>query len=551
MKKQLQSAFVIAMLSAGAVSAQKFQWAAMVNAPGTAGTYGLVADTAGNTIAVGQYQGTGSTFGSFDLSSVAGTMDVFIEKLNSSGTVLWAQSAGGSGSDNANAVVLDALGNSYVVGTIGDTATFGSHVLNYNGGGFIAMYNSTGVCQWATYIPAGYVRKVVLDGSDNLYVTGNYTGTMTIASNTLTSVGSEDIFVAKYNNTGTALWAVSMGGPNDEGAGIGSLTVDKSGNVYVANDITGHGMVGTLKVVAKGTDSLAIFVAKYGTNGNFIWAKQADDSTSWANDITWSKKMNALYITGSLTGGASFGTVKIGPATTTYYNPYVVEMDTAGTFGWGLVGTCTSWAKGSAVTTDTAGNVYATGYQYGTIDLGGAGNLALASGAGFDANILKANAEGVWQWGKVTGNDEFVYNDGIAISTDKAGNVYQGARMYGSSTFDGHALSAGFSLCEAYVCQLNPAVSTAGISENTLFADVSIYPNPVSGNLNIHINTSEIQTVLVQVLSVNGQLVYGEKLNVAAGENSTSITTDTYAKGLYFIQLITEKGSVTKKVVVE
>jgi hypothetical protein len=49
---------------------------------------------------------------------------------------------------------------------------------------------------------------IATDSSGNAYVTGHFMGTATFGSTNLTSSGSDDIFVAKLNSSGSWQWAV-------------------------------------------------------------------------------------------------------------------------------------------------------------------------------------------------------------------------------------------------------------------------------------------------------------------------------------------------------
>ena len=92
-----------------------------------------------------------------------GQQDIFLAKYNSSGDFQWAVRAGGPGADVGNGVTVDTAGNVYLTGAFRGTATFYSYVGPYTdtpfpttltalGGAdaFVAMYNSSGVCQWVS-----------------------------------------------------------------------------------------------------------------------------------------------------------------------------------------------------------------------------------------------------------------------------------------------------------------------------------------------------------------------------------------------------------------
>ena len=115
---------------------------------------------------------------------------------------------------------------------------------------------------WATSIGgtnSDYGYGIATDSSGNVYVIGKYSGSFTIGSTTLTSAGSNDVFVAKYDTSGTVQWATSIGGTgNDSG---GAIATDSNGNVYVAGYYAGSVTIGTTTLNSLG--SVDVFVVKY------------------------------------------------------------------------------------------------------------------------------------------------------------------------------------------------------------------------------------------------------------------------------------------------
>ncbi|HTL83057.1 MAG TPA: hypothetical protein VL651_15195 [Bacteroidia bacterium] len=121
------------------------------------------------------------------------------------------------------------------------------------------------------------LKNMTRDAAGNIYATGYFTGLVNFSYGSgaanLSSNGTSmlsDIFVVKYDSTGTALWAFSVGGANtDKGAAV---AVDTAGYVYVCGVINGAGSIdadpssGTFMVTGAALNN--IFVAKY--NGNLL-----------------------------------------------------------------------------------------------------------------------------------------------------------------------------------------------------------------------------------------------------------------------------------------
>jgi len=106
---------------------------------------GIALDDAGNSFVTGVLGDAAADFGPFTLTSAGGD-DSFVAEYDNAGNVVWARSAGGTGSDRGFGIALDSGGNSYVTGLHSDMATFGSFTLTSAGDHdiFVAKYNGCG-----------------------------------------------------------------------------------------------------------------------------------------------------------------------------------------------------------------------------------------------------------------------------------------------------------------------------------------------------------------------------------------------------------------------
>jgi len=140
------------------------------------------------------------TFGGLDWNTSAGANDLFVVKYNSSGTKEWTKQLGSASSDFANGVATDSSGNVYVAG-----GTYGGLDGNNSAGNsdlFVVKYNSSGTKQWTKQMGSSsrdYDYGVATDSSRNVYVSGDTYGGL----DNNTNAGYNDLFVVKYNSSGT------------------------------------------------------------------------------------------------------------------------------------------------------------------------------------------------------------------------------------------------------------------------------------------------------------------------------------------------------------
>ncbi len=250
------------------------------SAGGTSDDYvtSVASDVSGNVYVTGYFQSTTITFGSTTLNN-AGFRDIFIVKYDTSGTVLWAKSAGVTVDDMGLSVSTDASGNIYVTGAFqSPTITFGTTTLtNADNTGnswdmFVVKYEATGNVLWAKRAGVtgnDYGTCVATDASGNVYVTGSFDSpTITFGTNTLTNVGYEDIFIAKYDAAGTVLWATSSGSTTYDRAY--SIATDTIGNAYVTGCFDSPTITFGTNIITNAGIGQDMFIAKYEGTGTGV-----------------------------------------------------------------------------------------------------------------------------------------------------------------------------------------------------------------------------------------------------------------------------------------
>jgi len=121
--------------------------------------------------------------------------------------------------------------------------------------------------------PSGKGGSVVFDDSDNAYITGYFSGTLSYKGQTLTTKNDRsDIFIAKLDNTNKLLWMKNAGG---EGADYSAaINKDKSGAIYIAGMY--NQPIKFESTVLKSNGLKDVFIAKYDANGSLIWANRLD-----------------------------------------------------------------------------------------------------------------------------------------------------------------------------------------------------------------------------------------------------------------------------------
>ena len=422
-------------------------WARSIGGTSSDTGQGIATDSNGNVYVIGYYRGS-VIIGSTTLNS-ADSDDVFVAKYDTSGTVQWAKSISGTSTDYGYDIATDSNGNVYVTGRYFDSVTIGSTTLTSAGlyDAFVAKYDTSGTAQWALGIGGGNNDSgysIATDSGGNVYVTGNYFDSVTIGSTTLTSAGSTDIFVAKYDTSGTAQWARSIGGTSsDTGEGIAT---DSNGNVYVTGMYFDSVTIGSTTLTSTGSSDA--FVAKYDTSGTVQWARSIGGTSSDTGRSIATDSNGNVYVTGYYYGSVTIGSTTLNSLYS--YDAFVVKYDTSGTVQWAKSIGGTNSDYGYGIATDSSGNVYVIGKYSGSFTIG---STTLTSAGSNDVFVAKYDTSGTVQWATSiggTGNDS-----GGAIATDSNGNVYVAGYYAGSVTIGTTTLNSLGSV-DVFVVKYSP-----------------------------------------------------------------------------------------------
>lgn len=195
-------------------------------------------------------------------------------------------------------------------GFYGGSITFNGMTVTSAGDtdGYLIKFDPTGQIAWTRSIGGiGHenVSAVAVDPADNNYIAGYFTDTFMLGmGGGVTSLGGSDIFVAKYGPAGLPKWIRRIGGPGEEFI-FGTLAVAPNGDVIVASRAVGELSVEATVLPPNGESD--IFIVKYDTDGNFIWAGRYGDAGNQYIDSLAVDSAGNILLTGTFDGVLDFG----------------------------------------------------------------------------------------------------------------------------------------------------------------------------------------------------------------------------------------------------
>ncbi len=276
-------------------------------------------------------------------------------------------------------------------------------------------------------------RAVATDGSGNLFVAGEFNGSATFETTTLTSAGSSDVFVAKYDVGGALLWAQSAGGSEQDA--VSGCATDGQGNVFVAGNFRGSADFGGTTLTSGG--EFEVYIAKYDAEGILLWARSAGNWSGWVRGVATDGSGNVI-VTGYFEQTATFGGTDL--TSTGHYDVFVAKYDAAGALLWANSGGGGSIDEGFGVVADGSGNVIVTGFFNESATFGETTLTGLPGYLEWDVFVAKYDAAGALLWVQSAGGA--LLDVGRAVAVDGSGNVIVTGSIRGSADFGGTTLTS-------------------------------------------------------------------------------------------------------------
>lgn len=428
----------------------------------------LAVDSSGNIFITGRFSGT-ADFGAGPVASGGGgAYDVFVAKYTPAGAYSWMKHVNtGQSVNSMSSIAVDSNGDVIAVGLIFSTGSidFGSPCTPFTTTGrdtVIVKYSNAGACVWArniTSTDADSGVAVAVDSSDNVFVGGGYKGTLTFGGGiTLTAHtganSTTDIYLAKFDSSGTALWAKGFGQNPDvvvsqnDYQKVYDLATTASGDVVMVGTFRrtvdfcypGTPCPMTTADNAVSGPSRDGFIAKYNSSGVAQWAKQVGESGG-GDQVAYGVAIDSagnIITVGHTEGPADFGTAP--KATIGSMDMYVYKINPSGQAIWARRYGAPGWTQHTfEVAIDAFDNIVAVGDGSGDVNYG-TGPVVFPSGYASNLVILKLTSSGTYVWSKYVGDQWFQFGYGVA--TDASSNVIVGGIIDGTMDLGGGQLAS-------------------------------------------------------------------------------------------------------------
>lgn len=441
-------------------------WVSRWAQTGTSEGYAAAVDAGSNVYVAGYYSALITIYSGADVSwgtraAAAGGNGGLLVKYDTTGAVQWASRSGTPTAGNRHqGVAVDQESNVYVAGQYnGNLSVYSGSDVLYNVIPQITgqdcqliKFNTSGTVLWDTRFGsagADLAYGIASDVSNNVYLTGYYTGAMSFwsatsnvpSATTLSQINGQDIFTAQYDKNGNFIQSARAGGT---GADIGyTVACDNSvgpGRVFWGGQ--GAGFNFYVERVKNQGKIPFYYYNRGAVCGSLFFPQTITKQDGWANAIqqspTAAAQINAIacdaqgnvfvagYNTGPLTFYNSSGTAS-GVLGSMSDQGFIAKYLTTGSLSWKANVDCnsSSGVRINGIALDAGANLFATGYYNGYTTFFNASGTAFSNVlynlGGTDVFLVKYSPTGTILWNAHAGSTGA--DVGYGITTDPQGNV--------------------------------------------------------------------------------------------------------------------------------
>jgi len=318
-------------------------WARQSVGPGSSWGSDVAVDGAGNVYLTGSLSGRpgGQTrLDQFTFTFGTNLANQFLAKYNSQGTVQWARTDLGNGTnahyDLHERIAVDGDGQVYLVGYFGNALVLGTTTLSTAPGTtsmYLAKFNPQSNVLWVKQFSTSSgccnaCNGLVVDPCGDVMLALLFEGTFAFEAHPFTSRGGTDILLLKCSPQGAFRWGTQLGGTYVNGPGASSFTdyasspvVDASGNSYLAARLYGSPTLTT----HTGNSTSYEHLVSFSPTGAVRWTRL---NAAIAYDVAVSGTGN-LFVTGAINYPTSFDATTL--AFAGFADAYLAKLD-ASTF---------------------------------------------------------------------------------------------------------------------------------------------------------------------------------------------------------------------------
>lgn len=443
-------------------------------------------------------------------------------------------------------VMADAAGNWYLGGRYSDTVIFPGKPVYVRpstnaSDKFICRLNGSSLnVDWFTVVGPSYQTSELQFTMSNGKI---YTWGDSVLSNIVYSIDlttGQPTAIVKQQRAGY----------------LSSIAADNAGNIYLAGSCPSQGAVYFGDHVDTVKKSYEVYVVRYTANGQFDWVSKMNDFTCTARNLTLGDN-NTIYYTGTVNDSLTIGGYKFQKPRVFGGNILVACYDSNGVVKW------------AHQPTDSAGfakinfNLNAIAMDSSVLV------LPLVSNRVDWDNTLKTTATKNFSWATLVdftrqGNAAWeTHTTSLSITpmnmATNGRDIWISGIVRDSAAFKMDGVSEPINMLEStpFVAKLRMPVSSQPIDTTDTTTSVmipdeqafTIYPNPATKQLVVEWKTGYEHSAQLTILNTSGVVVYRRMLSNS--RIAQTIDVSAFNRGIYFVELLSDKERIIKKVLLQ
>ena len=404
-----------------------------------------------------------------------GLNDAYLIKYSACGKTLWTRRMGGTGYDEAMALVVEDNGRIMVLGTSSGATTpnnmFGDGVHDTvvaasTDQQFIARFDTAGNFKEVKIYPWAYTK--MLKNSVGDYIITD--GLSAVKINTL------GITTFTYNFVTTTPYYPEIGG----------IILDKNDDIYISGafDNTVNIGPGTIllpnaSTISSGNNATNSLIMKFSSSGNMLWYQRGNTSTSDAlGGCTLDTSNTRLATGGAVWNGGTLFSYYVDGGIGTYGNAIFILDPSSGNMLSAKTGSANYQGYITPSFTDRDNNFICTGHLNGFLAFNTTSYTAAGTAGNVQNCIGKFDAAGNFQYISLLPQVGSMGGDAInAVAMSEQGNIYIGGMFGGTldsagtavniigGSEDGFVANYGFA-CNSNSSSLSPLAPTSLAASN-------------------------------------------------------------------------------------
>lgn len=523
----------------------------------------------------------------------------------------WVNKGGGSGNSTGFSCHIDAAGNVFTAGKFYGPGIFGNTFIPVQGPCFfLAKYDAWGALQWVQHGRAGIqtfcsdviIRSITGDQQGNIYAAGEFSDSLVTGNTSLASSlpCTSNPFIAKYDNNGNLLWIKKAAATNGMSQ-THCTAADNSGNIYISgfsnSDTLDFGNGHSIYYSSQYGNTIP-FLAKMDANGNCQWASYNKGGTSIAINAAGN-----IAAAGTFAGSLTQGVLTLSSSGINDNDIYIAEYDPSGNVLQLKQAGGPGQDAATGITADASGNIYLAGYfslscwfdntgitsngandgflakydnsfnavwatnigstgsdvcravkaRYNTVYVTGAftgsltqasSTLNAASASAPDVFLSSYDSAGTLLWSKRAGGSQIDEVYSVAIGPGKRGAIT--GTFQGTAGFDANNVTSSYNTSSMYIAMVQDTADKVDIEVIDKANKIMIYPNPAHNSCIVRVDDTGANYSEIQLMDVLGRAVYKQDITNAA----IKLDLSACSPGIYFVKIIGENASYTRKLVI-